>query len=125
LLFDTNYWKSWLTERLAEPIGSPTAMDLFGSKSAGTDHQLLADHLTAEYGVTVTAKARTVEEWHLRPEATDNHWLDCLAMSAALAALLGASLNKQDKPTAGGSPKDAPPARPAYQRPRQRTAKPL
>jgi hypothetical protein len=33
-----------------------------------------------------------VDEWKLRPERHDNHWLDCLAGCAVAASIQGAAL---------------------------------
>ena len=37
-------------------------------------------------------RGRTVDEWKLRPERGDNHWLDCLVGCAVAASMEGASL---------------------------------
>ena len=55
-------------------------------------HQLIAEHLTAEYRVKTTGRGRTVDEWKLRPERSDNHWLDCLAGCAVCGSMLGATM---------------------------------
>ena len=55
-------------------------------------HQLLAEHLTAEYKVKTQGRGRTVDEWKLKPDRTDNHWLDCIAGCAVCASMLGATL---------------------------------
>ncbi|MEX1229450.1 MAG: terminase gpA endonuclease subunit [Planctomycetaceae bacterium] len=48
--------------------------------------------MTAEYKVTTQGRGRTVEEWKVRPEHPDNHWLDCLVGCAVGALMLGVSL---------------------------------
>lgn len=121
VLFDTNHWKTFLRERWREPIGSVTALDLYGDDP--TEHALFADHLTAEYSNQVTAKGRTVEEWQLKP-GQDNHWLDCLNQAAALAAMLGADYHRPPAPpTRPAGEQQA--GRPNYSRPGRRTAKPI
>ena len=37
-------------------------------------------------------RGRTVNEWKLRPERNDNHWLDCLAGCAVCGSMLGATM---------------------------------
>ena len=61
-------------------------------------HQLLAEHLTAEYRVKTQARGRVVDEWKLRAGGPDNHWLDCLVGCAVAASIQGALL-----PGTGGS----------------------
>ena len=46
VLYDTNYWKSFLHARLATPMGGKGAVTLFGDKAEV--HQMFADHLCAE-----------------------------------------------------------------------------
>ncbi|RIK80188.1 MAG: hypothetical protein DCC68_11545 [Planctomycetota bacterium] len=90
VVFDTNFWKSFTHARLAVPMGDRGCLSLFGD---GPDqHRLLADHLTAEYRVKTEGRGRTVDEWKLRPERSDNHWLDCVVGSAVAASIQGASL---------------------------------
>ncbi len=72
VLFDTNYWKSFVHARLAVPMGDPGCLSLFGHKPER--HRLLAEHLTAEYRVKTEGRGRTVDEWKLRAAGLDNHW---------------------------------------------------
>jgi len=90
ILFDTNYWKSFVHERLNVPIGDPGCLSLFGHKPE--DHRLLAEHLTAEYRVKTEGRGRTVDEWKIKVEGNDNHWLDCLVGAAVAASMQGAVL---------------------------------
>jgi hypothetical protein len=55
-------------------------------------HRLFAEHLTAEYRVKTSGRGRTVDEWKLRPERRDNHWLDGLVGCAVGASMQGAVL---------------------------------
>ncbi len=41
-------------------------------------------------------RGRAVDEWKLRPEATENHWLDCLVGCAVAASIQGAILPGTD-----------------------------
>jgi len=99
VLFDTNYWKSFIHARLAVPMGDPGCVSLFGRKP--DQHRLLAEHLTAEYRVKTEGRGRTVDEWKLRLSGADNHWLDCLVGAAVAASMQGAVLFGTDaKPRA-------------------------
>jgi hypothetical protein len=101
-LFDSNFWKSFIHARLAVPMGDRGCLSLFG-RDAET-HRLLAEHLTAEYRVKTEGRGRVVDEWRLRPEAQDNHWLDCLVGCAVAASIQGAILPGTDeRPVPKGS----------------------
>jgi hypothetical protein len=93
-VFDANYWKSFIHSRLAVPMGDRGCLSVFGDKP--NLHRLFADHITAEYRVKTEGRGRTVDEWKLRPEATDNHWLDCLVGCAVAASIQGAILPGTD-----------------------------
>nr|BDD44605.1 hypothetical protein 12 [Flavobacteriaceae bacterium] len=90
LLFDTNFWKSFCHARLSVHMGDPGCLSLFGRDP--DSHRLLADHLTAEYRVKTEGRGRVVDEWKVRPEAADNHWLDGIVGCAVAASVLGAAL---------------------------------
>jgi hypothetical protein len=101
VLFDSNYWKSFVYARLAVAMGDKGCLSLFGRDP--DKHRLIAEHLTAEYRVKTSGRGRTVDEWKLRPEHNDNHWLDCLVGCAVAASmhgviLLGAEPNSARKP---------------------------
>ena len=89
-IFDANFWKTFIHARLAVPQGDKGCLSLYGRQPL--QHQLLAEHLTAEYRVKTTGRGRTVEEWKLRPERSDNHWFDCLVGCAVCASMLGATI---------------------------------
>jgi phage terminase large subunit GpA-like protein len=90
VIFDTNFWKSFIHARLAVPMGDRGCLSFYGRHPSL--HQLIAEHLTAEYRVKTTGRGRTVDEWKLRPERSDNHWLDCLAGCAVCGSMLGATM---------------------------------
>jgi hypothetical protein len=94
VVFDTNYWKSFIHARLAVPMGDRGCLSLFGDKP--DLHRLFAEHITAEYRVKTEGRGRTVDEWKLRPEAADNHWLDCLVGCAVAASIQGVVLPGTD-----------------------------
>jgi len=90
VVFDSNFWKSFVQARLAVAMGDRGSLTLFGDDP--NRHRLLADHLRAEYRVRTSGRGRTVDEWKLRPEQSDYHWLDCLVGASVAASLQGASL---------------------------------
>jgi hypothetical protein len=91
VLFDANYWKSFVAARLRVPAAAAGALTLFGDQPAA--HRLLADHLTAEYRVrTRRVGGREVDEWKQRPEKPDNHLLDALVGAAVAASMQGCAL---------------------------------
>lgn len=82
-LYDTNFWKSFVAARLKHPLGDPEALCFYEG-----EHELLAEHLCAEFPVRTEAKGRVVDEWKATPNR-DNHWFDCLVGSAVAASITG------------------------------------
>ena len=97
-IYDTNHWKTFTASRLLQPLGERGALSLFGDKPYV--HRLLCDHLTAEYRVRTMGRGREVDEWSLRPERPDNHWLDCLVGCMVAASIQGAILAGTEKGSA-------------------------
>lgn len=97
ILFDTNWWKTFVHARLATAMGDHGCLSLFASK----DHRLFADHLTAEVPIETEGRGRKVDEWKLLP-GRDNHWFDCIVGCAMLASVLGCRL-ASGKPAAPAS----------------------
>jgi hypothetical protein len=95
---DTNWWKSFIAERLMTAMGDKGALTLPGQK--GTDHRMLCDHLTAEYRVPTQGRGRRVDVWRMRPDKEDNHLLDGLVGAAVAASMLGANLLVNQGPAA-------------------------
>jgi len=87
-VFDPNHWKSFVAGRLLTPEGGAGCLQLFGTAA---DHQLFADHLTAEYRIRTSGRGRTVDEWKVRPESRDNHFFDSLVGCAVAASTIGVS----------------------------------
>ncbi|MBM3524941.1 MAG: hypothetical protein FJX57_18490, partial [Alphaproteobacteria bacterium] len=94
VLFDTNFWKSFVQARLAVLLGDRGCLSLFGDRAE--THRLFAEHLTAEYRVKTEGRGRTVDEWKMRPERSDNHWLDGVVGCAVAASMQGCSLPGTD-----------------------------
>jgi hypothetical protein len=87
VIYDTNYWKSLVADRLIAPKGSPNALLIYGQES--TRHELLCDHLCAEHPIIVSSRGRTIDEWKIKPGISENHWWDCLVMAAVASCYLG------------------------------------
>jgi hypothetical protein len=81
-IYDANFWKTFVAARLRLAIGDPEAMTLHQG-----DHDLLLEHLTAEYPVRTEARGRVVDEWKMA--GRDNHWWDCLVGAAVAASVSG------------------------------------
>ncbi|GIW56313.1 MAG: hypothetical protein KatS3mg082_2717 [Nitrospiraceae bacterium] len=94
VVYDTNYWKSFIYARLAVAMGDRGCLSLFGDRPE--QHRLFAEHLTAEYRVKTEGRGRTVDEWKQRPERGDNHWFDCLVGCAVAASMQGVVLPGTD-----------------------------
>jgi len=98
ILYDVNYWKSFIHARLSVAMGTKGSLTLFGKDPL--THRLLADHLTSEFRVRVEGRGRAVDEWKWRPERFDNHWFDCLVGSAVAASMQGVTLAENEAPQA-------------------------
>jgi hypothetical protein len=98
IVFDTNYWKSFVHARFAVAMGDRSCLTLFGDHP--DLHRLLAEHLTSEYRVRTEGRGRSVDEWKMRPERGDNHWFDCLVGCAVGASMQGAVLAGTQSQTA-------------------------
>ena len=88
--FDSNYWKTFVHARLAAVLGDKGCLSLWGHRP--DDHRQFADHIAAEIPVRTFGQGRTVDEWRMRPGASENHWLDCLTGCAVAASMQGATL---------------------------------
>lgn len=88
VVFDANYWKSFVYARFLTAPGDPGRLSICGDRREQT---LLLEHLTAERRVEVEALGRRVDEWAALPER-DNHWFDCLVGCAVGASMNGARI---------------------------------
>jgi hypothetical protein len=71
----------------ARPDGVAGSVSLYGDR--GAIHQLLADHLTAEYRVVTHGRGRSLEEWRQDPGRTENHWWDGFVGNCVAASVCG------------------------------------
>lgn len=90
VLFDANFWKSFVHARLAVAIGDEGCLSLFGRRPDA--HRMISEHLTAEYRVETEGRGRIVDEWKIRPKHYDNHLLDCVVGATVAASIMGCSL---------------------------------
>lgn len=91
VLFDSNYWKTFLHSRLAVAPNTPGSLTLY--KASPFVHKTFASHLRAEAPVRTTGRGREVDEWKLRPDRPDNHWFDCVVGCAVAASIEGCELS--------------------------------
>lgn len=93
LLADTNYWKTFIHNRLSTAIGDPGALCLpKPTKREANGNRMLAEHCRAEARTRVTTDERSGDVYKLPPSKPDNHLWDCLVNSAVMAAAEGVSL---------------------------------
>lgn len=90
VVYDTNFWKSFMHARLATTMGDPGCLSLFGRKAEV--HRLLSEHLTAEYRIETHGRGRVVDQWDLRADNLDNHWLDGVVGCLVAASMCGVQL---------------------------------
>ena len=90
VVYDTNWWKSFVNARLHVAMGDRGCLSIFGSTPE--THRMFAEQITSEYFIRTEGRGRVVDEWKPRPEQPDNHWLDCLVGSAVAASMQGALL---------------------------------
>ena len=88
--FDSNWWKSFLRLRLLAPPGAKGAMLLYGRDPAA--HAMFGEHLASEYSVRTEGRGRQVDEWKLRPNCHDNHFLDTSSACCVAASICGCAL---------------------------------
>jgi hypothetical protein len=92
VLFDSNWWKTFLFNRMATAMGDRGSMSFYGKRPSR--HRMLADHLLAEYYVPTEGRGRKVNEWKLRPDKPDNHLLDCMTGCMVAASMQGVKLTE-------------------------------
>lgn len=81
-VYDTNFYKTFVSARLRLQMGDPEAIGFHAGQ-----HELLFEHLTSEYPVRTEARGRVVDEWKMA--GRDNHWFDGLVGSAVAASIAG------------------------------------
>ena len=89
--FDSNYWKTFLLNRIHTPIGAPGALTIWGNDIRL--HRDIVTHWTAEKRTTLHEVGTSVEydQWTLKPNRL-NHLFDCAVGALMRANALGATL---------------------------------
>ena len=98
LVYDTNFWKSYIADRLMCDQEATKAIVLFDAPVHV--HRMFAEHMAYEDCVSVTGKSgTTVTEWRqTRTGGTvENDYFDCLVGNAALASIMGISTHDGGK----------------------------
>ncbi len=90
ILYDTNFWKSFVYSRFGVATGDRGSLSIFGREPE--THRPYAGHIKAEFSVRTQGRGRTVDVWKIRPNRPDNHWLDTTVGCCVAAATLGANL---------------------------------
>jgi hypothetical protein len=91
LMYDTDAWKSFTSERLRTPMGGRGCFSLWGDRAE--EHRVFAEHVTAERPAPKTKKNGDVfAKWSVLP-GRENHFWDCLVGCHVAAARLGMTLD--------------------------------
>lgn len=88
LMLDPNPWKSQLAEAWKVPFGTKGKLSIFGENQ--TIHSLFVEHMASEFPTSMDRNGRKFEAWTRLP-GFENHWLDCLVLSAVGASFAGLS----------------------------------
>ena len=104
MTYDTNYWKSFVRERIATPTGRRAGFSLFGSDIERT--RLFAEHLSAESSVATAGRGRRLEEWTCLPNR-ENDWLDCVVGCYVGASRTGCALAAAENPATAAAARAA------------------
>ena len=102
VVFGTNFWKSFVADRLHAPMGGLGALSWNGDKP--NEHEMLASHLTAEKRVTVSTNDRTVDEW-VAKVGRDNDLLDVLVGCHVAASIRGVSFDTGSRQSTRAAPR--------------------
>lgn len=86
---DTNWWKTFLMERINTAMGDRGCLSIFGNNPVS--HRLYAQHLTSETRHRTEGRGREVDEWQLPTAGRDNHWFDCTVGCCVAASMEGVS----------------------------------
>jgi len=101
MYFDSNYWKSFLADRLTVNLESDKSLVLFNAPAHV--HRMLAEHCCAEEPFRVIAKSgKEVIEWKEKRNHSENDFFDCLVGACALASIAGAETHAGNKKLVGG-----------------------
>lgn len=90
VIFDTNFWKSYVRLRLQTQLGQKGSMTLWGHDPE--KHRMFAEHMCSEFSVQTEGRGRKVDEWKIRPKQTENHWFDGVVGCSVAASIEGCVL---------------------------------
>ena len=89
VLVDTNWWKSFVHNRIAVAVGDAGSLSLWGSDPRR--HEIMAQHMLAEQCVPSSANGRTVDVWKELP-GRENDLFDCLVGCCVAASMQGVAV---------------------------------
>jgi phage terminase large subunit GpA-like protein len=113
VIFDANYWKTFVAARIFAQPGDSARLTLWGKDPSR--HRMLADHASSEHRVRVQGRGRTMDEWKLKP-GRDNHWWDGLVACAVAASVQGCALSAAAQARGTAQTANAPAVGPAAPR---------
>jgi len=90
ILFDTNFWKSFVRSRWRVALGDPGCLSVYGKIPEHV--RMFSEHMVSEYSIRTEGRGRVVDEWAMRPGRTENHFWDCLVGCAVAASEQGITL---------------------------------
>jgi hypothetical protein len=90
VLVDTNWWKSFVHNRLAVAVGDAGSLSLWGKDPRR--HEILAEHLLAEQCIPTEAKGTTMDVWKELP-GRENDLFDCMVGCCVAASMAGVTLD--------------------------------
>jgi hypothetical protein len=92
VIYDTNYWKTFINDRLMLSLGDPGTISIFGDPDR---HEMLSQHLTSEVSIDTSGKGRELQEWKKRASHSENHWFDCVVGAAVAASIEGLKTDQE------------------------------
>ena len=95
VLYDSNFWKSWLFSRFATEPGTAGSLTLFQARAS--EHHSFSKQMKSEYPIRVEGRGRSVDEWKQRPDRPDNHWFDCASGNCVAASIEGCTVGESGK----------------------------
>jgi phage terminase large subunit GpA-like protein len=100
IMADVNWWKSFVRSRLRTAMGDSGALTVWGKPA---DHKMFFDHMASEYSIRTEGRGRSVDEWRVRPNCSENHYWDCVVGCAVAASEQGVELagDKKDSSSIG------------------------
>jgi len=94
LIYDVNFWKSFVHSRLRTPLGEDGALSLFEPGKSATAHRMFAENLTSEIRIETEGRNRRVDEWQLPDKTRDNHFFDNTTGLHVAASIEGITMSE-------------------------------